>query len=202
MAHCFAIVQAWRDANTIGKQSARIALPAIALRSAPPSSAKQNRGGRKRYDWAAVQRYYDDGHTYKECKARFGFASQSWQDAVNRRDIAARGHRWPLEKLLPEGRNASTLKRRLIDAGLLRNECSSCGLSEWQGKKLCVQIDHINGINTDNRLENLRMLCPNCHSQTDTFGARNKLSIRKSRAESAALTDTVAPAGFEPALPT
>lgn len=48
-------------------------------------------------------------------------------------------------------------------------QCDCCGISEWQGKKLVLQLDHINGDNHDNRLENLHWLCPNCHSQTDTF---------------------------------
>lgn len=48
--------------------------------------------------------------------------------------------------------------------------CSICGnTGEWNSKKLVLQLDHINGIHNDNRIENLRLLCPNCHSQTDTF---------------------------------
>ncbi len=66
------------------------------------------------------------------------------------------------------------MKERLLREGLLRTECEQCGLSEWRGKPLSVHIDHINGVKDDHRLENLRMLCPNCHSQTDTYGARNK----------------------------
>lgn len=45
---------------------------------------------------------------------------------------------------------------------------------EWNNKALSLQLDHINGVNTDNRVENLRWLCPNCHSQTDTYGSKNK----------------------------
>jgi hypothetical protein len=51
--------------------------------------------------------------------------------------------------------------------------CSYCGLGElWNGKALSLQLDHINGVFNDNRLENLRLLCPNCHSQTDTYAGK------------------------------
>ena len=54
-----------------------------------------------------------------------------------------------------------------------------CGLSEWINGKLVLELDHINGDHTDNRIENLRYLCPNCHSQTDTFRGRNKNTSKK-----------------------
>ncbi|MBV8344438.1 MAG: HNH endonuclease [Candidatus Eremiobacteraeota bacterium] len=80
----------------------------------------------------------------------------------------------PIAELLSDpGRNRKHVKMRLLNAGLLTNICRSCGLSEWQGKPLNMHIDHINGVRDDNRLENLRMLCPNCHSQTPTYGGRN-----------------------------
>ena len=66
------------------------------------------------------------------------------------------------------------IKQRLIRAGILENRCEECGLTDWRGKPLSIQIDHINGIKDDHRRENLRMLCPNCHSQTETFGSRNR----------------------------
>lgn len=73
------------------------------------------------------------------------------------------------------GRNIKShaLKKRLIKEGLLRNECYICNLTTWKDKPISLQIDHINGNRFDNRLENLRILCPNCHSQTDTFAGRN-----------------------------
>lgn len=65
------------------------------------------------------------------------------------------------------------LKNRLLKAGIVKNTCSKCGISEWNGEKLNIELDHIDGDRTNHRLNNLKMLCPNCHSQTSTFRARN-----------------------------
>lgn len=67
--------------------------------------------------------------------------------------------------------NSGHMKKRLIGTNLIPNElCSECGVPRlWNDKRLELQLDHINGESSDNRLENLRFLCPNCHSQTDTF---------------------------------
>lgn len=79
--------------------------------------------------------------------------------------------------------NRGSLKRRGIELGFLNETCSFCGLGlEWNGKKLSLQLDHINGIYNDNRPENLRLLCPNCHSQTDTFAGKNA-KVRERKAE-------------------
>ena len=139
-----------------------------------PKSAAPFDDRRRKYDWLAVQRYYDEGHSYRECRARFGFAAASWTKAVQRGALTARARLEPLSKILSKSRSRGTIKRRLILAGILVNECDDCGLSEWRGKPLSIQIDHRNGVRDDHRLENLRMLCPNCHSQTDTFGAKNR----------------------------
>ena len=73
--------------------------------------------------------------------------------------------------------SSEKLKRRLIQEGLKVDVCEVCGqLPIWNGKPLKLQLDHINGNHNDNRLENLRIICPNCHTQTDTFG--NKKSKR------------------------
>lgn len=68
----------------------------------------------------------------------------------------------------------TVLRRYVIKNNLIPYKCSICGCTEWQGKTLSLELDHINGINNDNRLENLRFLCPNCHSQTSTYGSRNQ----------------------------
>lgn len=70
--------------------------------------------------------------------------------------------------------NRNITRRYIISNELLPYKCAICGLSEWNGKTLSLELDHINGINNDNRLENLRFLCPNCHSQTTTYGSRNQ----------------------------
>ena len=67
--------------------------------------------------------------------------------------------------------NAKDLVYRL---GLKENKCEICEVSEWQGKVLICELHHINGDSTDNRIENLQVLCPNCHSQTDNFRSKNK----------------------------
>ena len=82
----------------------------------------------------------------------------------------------PLESILIQDSNylnTSLLKKRLIRANILKYECFICKLDKWLNKPISLQLDHINGINNDNRLENLRLLCPNCHSQTPTFAGKN-----------------------------
>ena len=68
----------------------------------------------------------------------------------------------------------TVLRRYVIKNNLIPYKCAICGCTEWQGKTLSLELDHINGVNNDNRLENLRFLCPNCHSQTSTYGSRNQ----------------------------
>lgn len=65
------------------------------------------------------------------------------------------------------------LKQRLYAQGYKINKCEICGIDEWLGKTIECELDHINGISNDHRLVNLRILCPNCHSQTHTFRAKN-----------------------------
>jgi hypothetical protein len=68
---------------------------------------------------------------------------------------------------------ASRLRRALLEAGI-EHKCAVCGLLPfWNDKYLQLQVDHINGIITDNRIENLRFICGNCHLQTETFGFKN-----------------------------
>lgn len=90
----------------------------------------------------------------------------------------ALGQGKPLEEILTKNSfyKNSHLKKRLIKAGIKEYRCEICGISEWMGKPLMIEMHHINGDNTDNRIENLQFLCPNCHSQTDNY--KNKNSFR------------------------
>lgn len=72
---------------------------------------------------------------------------------------------------------AGTAKSRGLRAYLVRKhgrQCFICGLSEWQGKEIPIEIDHIDGNSDNNQTENIRLLCPNCHAQTDTYKNKNK----------------------------
>jgi HNH endonuclease len=130
----------------------------------------------RRYDWAEVQRFYDLGHTISECELRFGFARKTFMDAVKRGDLLTRPPCAPIETYLVSGRrtNRTHLKQRLIAEGLRKNRCERCGIESWRGEPLSMALHHINGDGLDNRLENLALLCPNCHAQTPNFSGRNR----------------------------
>lgn len=96
------------------------------------------------------------------------FNGQAWA-----RGRSFKGRRaMPLEQILVANSPASStglLRKSLIAAGLKPDHCEECGLREWRGRPLPPALDHIDGDHTDSRLENLRILCPNCHAITDTW---------------------------------
>lgn len=91
----------------------------------------------------------------------------------------------PLEDILTENSYYSSyhLNKRLLKEGLKEHKCERCGRTEWEGQPIPLELHHINGDNTDNRLENLQMLCPNCHALTDNFRAKNKESVKSKNTE-------------------
>lgn len=100
------------------------------------------------------------------------FTGQGWRKDSTRPMTPPR----PLKEVLVENSEATTshVRRRLLQEGLVEQQCAICGIREWMGKPLTIELDHVNGIHNDHRLENIRMLCPNCHSQTPTYRGRNR----------------------------
>ena len=129
----------------------------------------------RRFDWPVIQAYYDEGHSLRDCMRTFGFGNWSWQQAVARGQIVPRPRFRPLSEVFAANthRNRGQLKARLLKQGLKENRCQRCGISEWRGAPLSLALHHVNGDRMDNRVENLELLCPNCHSQTETFAGRN-----------------------------
>lgn len=121
----------------------------------------KNKGGNHR---TLKKRLEEEGIDYSKFRSNFG--------------VGRVAPVLPLEQVLVENStytNRNFLKKRLIKEGVLRNECACCGMkAEWNGKPLVLILDHANGLPNDNRVQNLRLLCPNCNSQTDTFAGRNR----------------------------
>jgi len=128
----------------------------------------------RRYDWSAVQPAIDDGLTVDQLTERFGFARASYSKAVQRGDLRPRQRTTPMSDLLTAGRQRGRghVKKRLIKSGLKTNCCEICGLTDWLGKPFVMELHHLNGDGQNNRLENLQLLCCNCHAQTHNWGGR------------------------------
>jgi hypothetical protein len=139
-----------------------------------------------------------EAKTYKEILLRFGLKNKGGNHRTLKKRMREegvdgshlpknfvamisynQGRKIPLENILVRGSDycRRNLKRRLLASGLIKNVCEVCGnKGKWRGKSLVLILDHRNGVSDDNRKENLRMVCPNCNSQLDTFAGRNRRS--------------------------
>lgn len=100
------------------------------------------------------------------------FTGQGWRKDSTRPITPPR----PLSEVLVRNSdfNTSHVRKRLLRECMIDQQCDVCGIREWMGQPLTIELHHINGIRNDHRLENIRMLCPNCHSQTSTYRGRNR----------------------------
>lgn len=99
------------------------------------------------------------------------FSGQAWRRGDSTPTVPSR----PLDEILVDGRllTTSTLRKRLIEEHLKPNHCERCLREDWNGLPIPLELDHVNGKRDDNRLDNLRILCPNCHAQTETYRGKN-----------------------------
>jgi hypothetical protein len=123
------------------------------------------------------------GGNYKTLKAlivRLGIATDHLDPGLSRRRaLALHCRKRPLEEVLTEHStyNRSNLKQRLYAGGIKQRRCEMCGQDEeWRGGHMSLILDHVNGIHDDNRLENLRIICPNCNATLDTHCGRKNRS--------------------------
>jgi len=146
-------------------------------------------------DWNKVQLYYNE-HGLPKTLNHFDMSRHAFSGGVNRGSITPKyvrrdnidsngsGHKYSLDDLLVENSICTDnyrLKKRLVNEDLILYSCQGEGCllagiinPVWAGKQITLHLDHINGVNNDYRIENLRFLCPNCHSLTPTYCGKNK----------------------------
>lgn len=116
--------------------------------------------------------------------AQLGQRSEEYQKKIVQNNSWER--QFPNEEIFCEHsiHSRNIVKRRILSDNLIPYKCAICGnTGYYNNKPLTLQLDHINGINNDHRLENLRWLCPNCHSQTETYANKNFETLRKANLE-------------------
>lgn len=102
------------------------------------------------------------------------FTHQGWAKGNKK---TAEGYRGDLLPLLVKGGRVNGLRNRLISAGIKEAKCEECGLTEWRGQPAPLQVDHVDGDRSNNELNNLRILCANCHMLTETWGSKKRAPV-------------------------
>jgi hypothetical protein len=120
--------------------------------------------------------------TLRKWAERWGISTAHFDRYASQRVSRTRKPR-PLSEVMIENSsfNRGHLKRRLYQEGLKQPRCELCGQGErWNGARMSLILDHINGVADDNRLENLRIVCPNCAATLDTHcGKQNRLELQR-----------------------
>lgn len=119
------------------------------------------------------------GGNYEQVKMRIAslrLATEHWTGQAHLRGKSnPHVRRHPLESILRRGTyyQSNKLRKRLLREGILEAKCSSCGGVEWLGKAIPLELDHVDGDKTNNELDNIRLICPNCHALTPTYRGKN-----------------------------
>jgi len=113
--------------------------------------------------------------TYKKYAILYGcFSINQAGKGINK----ISGTKIPLEEIL-EGKHpqyqSNKLRQRLLEEEYFQYKCYNCGLTEWLGKPIPLELEHIDGNSSNNLIDNLTLLCPNCHSFTTTYRGKNKI---------------------------
>jgi len=122
------------------------------------------------------------GGNYKTVHNKCNSLGLSMEHFTGQGYLKGETHDWanvfPMDQILVENSlyrgGSHKLRLRLIKEDFFEHKCYVCGLVEWLGKPIPLELEHINGQSDDNRIDNLTLLCPNCHAQTLTYRGKNK----------------------------